>query len=209
MPTELLSALHKQKNDVLAFDSNASRFVATPQPNRYFNGRIYATVLEDIPVIDDQLQALGYSTLSSRLRVQEMQGYAGTLDLLVNVLQLVAIGLGIVTVSVIFMEVTRRRQTSIGIMQIMGMEPRGVFLFVFVRAVMIAGIGWVLATVCSVFASYILPLTCDADCRFTVGDFVQVLAGALVCSSIGVLFHAWYAANRLDPVDAISGGKVQ
>ncbi len=209
VPAELLAAIHKQRGGSMAFDSMTRQFTRTRQPNTYFNGRIYANVLEDIPVLDERLRQMGYSTISSRLRVQEMQGYAGTLDLLVNILQLVAVVLGVVTVSVVFMEVTRRRQTSIGIMRIMGMEPMGIFLFVFIRALMIAVVGWIFATAFAVAATYLMPIACQAECLFLPGDFAQVLAGALACSSLGVLFHAWYAATRLDPVDAISGGKVQ
>lgn len=209
VPAELLAAIHRQRNGTIVFDSLTGQFTRTRQPNTYYNGRIYASVLEDIPVLDERLRQMGYSTISSRLRVQEMQGYAGTLDLLVNILQLVAVVLGVVTVSVVFMEVTRRRQTSIGIMRIMGMEPMGIFLFVFIRALMIAVVGWIFATVLAVSATYLMPFACKADCLFLPSDFAQVLAGALVCSSVGVVFHAWYAATRLDPVDAISGGKVQ
>lgn len=209
VPAELLAAVHKQRNGSIVFDSLTGQFTRTRQPNTYFNGRIYARVLEEVPILDERLRQMGYSTISSRLRVQEMQGYAGTLDLLVNILQLVAVVLGVVTVSVVFMEVTRRRQASIGIMRIMGMKRMGIFLFVFIRALMIAVLGWIFATALAVAATYLMPIACKADCLFLPRDFAEVLAGALACSSLGVVFHAWYAATRLDPVDAISESKVQ
>ena len=209
VPTSLLTALHRNAAGAIVFDPVACQFNWTRKTNHYFSGRFYASVLEDVPVIDAQMQSMGYSTISSKTRVMEMQSYAGTLELLVNILQVVAIALGIVTVSVLFMDITRRRQTSIGVMRILGMEPQGVFLFVFVRAVLIATLGWLIATIVSMVFSFLLPILTHAECRLVTFDFIQVLGGAIICSMIGVAFHAWNAATRLDPVTAISGGKVQ
>jgi ABC-type lipoprotein release transport system permease subunit len=208
VPPRLLSAVQRYRQGSLAFDSINGSFQRVSSPNYYFSGRFYARVLEDVPVIDDHLQMLGYSTVSSRLRVIEMQSYAGTLDLLVVTLQIIAIVLGVITSSVIFMEVTRRRQTSIGIMRIMGMKSHGIFLFVFARAILIAGLGWVLASVMAWLITMGLPLVANAECRLTVSDFAVVLLGAIVCSALGVAYHA-YAATKLDPMTAINSGKVQ
>ncbi|MDA7950893.1 MAG: hypothetical protein MPJ24_05330 [Pirellulaceae bacterium] len=107
------------------------------------------------------------------------------------------------------MEVTRRRQTSIGIMRIMGMQSHGIFLFVFARAILIAGLGWAIASLLALLIAQGLPLLATgANCHLTVGDFFQVLAGAILCSAIGVTYHA-YAATRWDPMTAINTGKVQ
>ncbi|MEO1527436.1 MAG: FtsX-like permease family protein [Planctomycetota bacterium] len=209
VPAELVSAFRQQSEGTLVYDSAVGQFTRPTQSNVYFEGRIYAAVLEDILTIDEELERLGYAVSCSRTSVEEMQGYAGTLDLLVWILQLVAIALGVVTVVVVFLEITRRRQTSIGIMRIMGMRPQGVFLFVFVRALMIAILGWTFASLLAVIASFAMPWMFGAACLYQPADFVNVLIGALVCSSFGVSFHAWHAATRLDPVDAIAGGKVQ
>jgi hypothetical protein len=209
VPTELLSAIHRHQQGTLAFDAGHQRFHRVSTPNKYFSGRIYARVLEDVPVIDEQMQKMGYSTISSKLRVLEMQGYAGTLDLLVNILQVVAVLLGVATVSVVFMEVTRRRKTSIAIMRIMGMESQGIFLFVFVRAILIACLGWSIACVLAIVISWLLPLTSAAECRLAISDFVNVFIGAIACAAVGIVFHAWHAATHRDIVGDITLGKVQ
>lgn len=208
VPASLLAALHRHQQGSLTFDAVNQRFQRVSLPNRFYSGRFYARVLEDVPVIDEYLRQLGYSTVSSRLRVIEMQGYAGTLDLLVNILQVITIVLGIVTSSVIFLEVTRRRQTSIGIMRTVGMNSVGIFLFVFVRAILIAGLGWAMASVLSVLIANGLPIMTDAECRLNVADYARVLIGAILCSALGVWYHA-YAATKLDPIEAIKNGKVQ
>jgi hypothetical protein len=208
VPARLLSAIHRHLQGSLSFDSVNQRFQRVSSPNRYFSGRFYARVLEDVPVIDEFLQQLGYSTISSKLRVLEMQGYAGTLDLLVYILQLISIVLGVVTASVIFMEVTRKRQTSIGIMRIMGMNSFGIFLFVFIRAILIAVLGWAMASILALIISKALPILANADCRLVIADYISVLIGAILCSTLGVAYHA-YAATKLDPMEAIKKGKVQ
>ncbi|MBX3421808.1 MAG: hypothetical protein KF752_09675 [Pirellulaceae bacterium] len=208
VPASLLAAVHRHRQGTLTFDPTTQNFERANTPNRYYSGRFYARVLDDVPVIDEHLQSLGYSTVSSRLQVLEMQGYAGTLDLLVVILQVIAVFLGFVTSSVIFMEVTRRRQTSIGIMQIMGMQSQGIFLFVFFRAILIAGLGWAMASVLSLLIATGLPLIANAECRLSIVDFAQVFVGAILCSALGVAYHA-YAATKLDPMLAIKSGKVQ
>jgi ABC-type lipoprotein release transport system permease subunit len=208
VPANLLVAIHRHRQGSLSFDPMHQSFQRVSTPNRYFSGRFYARVLEDVPVIDEQLQQLGYSTVSSKLRVLEMQGYAGTLDLLVNILQVIAIALGVVTASVIFMELTRRRQTSIGIMRIMGMNSFGIFLFVFIRAILIAGLGWAMASFVALIIAQVMPILTHAECRLTMLDYTRVLAGSVLCSALGVSYHA-YVATKLDPIEAINAGKVQ
>lgn len=208
VPAGLLAALHRLKQGSLAFDPVNQEFQRINLPNQYFSGRFYARVLEDVPVIDDRLTQLGYSTVSNKLRVVEMQGYAGTLDLLVGILQAIAVALGVVTASVIFLEVTRRRQASIAIMRIVGMDSVGIFLFVFVRAILIAGLGWAIASLIAAIISIALPFLTNAECRLLVSDYIRVLAGAIACSVLGISFHA-YAATKIPPLEGIKQGKVQ
>jgi ABC-type antimicrobial peptide transport system permease subunit len=93
-------------------------------------------------------------------------------------------------------------------MQIMGMQSQGIFLFVFIRAILIAGLGWAMASVMSLLIATGLPLIANAECRLSIVDFAQVLVGAILCSALGVAYHA-YAATKLDPMLAIKSGKVQ
>jgi ABC-type antimicrobial peptide transport system permease subunit len=208
VPAGLLAALNRLKQGSLAFDPVNQEFQRINLPNQYFSGRFYARVLEDVPVIDDRLTQLGYSTVSNKLRVVEMQGYASTLDLLVGILQAIAVALGVVTASVIFLEVTRRRQASIAIMRIVGMDSVGIFLFVFVRAILIAGLGWAIASLIAAIISIALPFLTNAECRLLVSDYIRVLAGAIACSVLGISFHA-YAATKIPPLEGIKQGKVQ
>ena len=208
VPAHLLAAMHRHRQGSLSYDPTHQRFQSASTPNRYFSGLFYARVLEDVPVIDEKLQQLGYSTVSTKMRVMEMQGYARTLDLLVNILQAISIALGVVTASVIFMELTRRRQTSIGIMRVMGMNSIGIFLFVFIRAILIATLGWALASLVSLIIAQALPILTNAECRLIILDYMQVLFGSVICSVLGVSFHA-YMATKLDPIEAIHCGKIQ
>ena len=208
VPAPLLAAMHRYHQGSLSFDPTHQRFARTNTPNRYFSGLFYAAVLEDVPVIDETLHKLGYSTVSSRLRVKEMQNYARTLDLLVNILQGIAIILGIVTSSVLFMELTRRRQTSIGILRILGMDSLGIFSFVSVRAILIAIMGWIFATFVSLIISTALPPLFEVDFLLLTNDYTRVLLGSILCSTLGVIYHG-YEATRLDPVKAIYSGKIQ
>ena len=177
-------------------------------PNRYFRGHFIARVLEDVPVIHETFEKLGYSVVSLKMRVREMQGYGRTLDLLVNILSGISIALGVVTASVIFMEVTRRRQTSIGVMRIMGMDSTGIFCFVFVRAILMAILGWVFASMVSIIIAQTLPILTDANFTLTLFDYIRILLGSILCSALGVSYPA-YAATKIDPIDAINFGKVQ
>lgn len=208
VPAHLLAALHRHKQGSLGFDPAHQRFVRVNTTNRYYSGHFMARVLEDVPVIHETLEKLGYSVVSLKMRVSEMQGYGRTLDLLVNILQGVSIALGIVTASVIFVEVTRRRQTAIGIMRVMGMDSIGVFCFVSVRAILMAILGWAFASIASVIIWQTLPILTDANYFLTFWDYTRVLYGSILCSALGVSYHA-YSATKIDPIDAINSGKVQ
>ncbi len=208
VPAQMLAALHRHKQGSLTFDPFHQRFVRTNMPNRYFRGHFIARVLEDVPVIHETFEKLGYSVVSLKMRVREMQGYGRTLDLLVNILSGISIALGVVTASVIFMEVTRRRQTSIGVMRIMGMDSTGIFCFVFVRAILMAILGWVFASMVSIIIAQTLPILTDANFTLTLFDYIRILLGSILCSALGVSYPA-YAATKIDPIDAINFGKVQ
>jgi hypothetical protein len=209
VPPTLLSAIHQSEQGMLVFDSANQNFQRVNTANQYYSGRFCARVLDDVPLIDKKLQSLGYSTVSSRLRVLEMQSYSGTLDLLVTVLQILAIVLGIVISTVLFGEITQRKQTAVGVMRIMGMPSTGVVIFVLLRAIIVASLGWTLASVMAVLMTITLPRIADAPCVIDWHDYAMVLLGSISCAGIGIAYSAYHAAFVLSPMDAVRNGKVQ
>lgn len=210
VPPPLLAAIHQSSKKTLVFDGINETFQRVNMPNYYFSGRFCARVLADVPLIDEKLQSLGFSTVSSRLRVLEMQSYAGTLDLFTAILSTISFALGIVTASVLFSEITRRKQTAVGVMRIMGMPPSGVLTFVFIRAIIIGLLGWSIAVATTLLITNVLPLfAANAPCRLFWVDYAFVGIGSISCAAIGIAYSAYHAAFVLAPIDAIRLGKVQ
>jgi ABC-type lipoprotein release transport system permease subunit len=209
IPAKTLICITRFRQGDYSFDSKTQSFQNKETPNSYDEGKFVARKLTDVPLIDRILNDHGYSTRSSKTRVLEMQGYAETLDLLVNILQIIATLLGVLTTGILFSEITLRRQSTIGIMRIMGMKPFGVFLFIFLKAIIISFFGWLIAVFLAANFAYLLPIISGADCRIQYSDYVTTLLGTLVCAAIGITYPAWHAACKLAPIDAIRFGKVQ
>ncbi len=193
---------------VLKFDSAMNKFVPSPIENLYYEARVYANHLGDVPDVDKELRNRGYTTMSSKTRVLEMQSYANTLDILVRVILYCVLGFGLLTVLVVFSEVSNRKRGAIGIMRIMGMPPSGVFCVLFVRALVVGGFGGFATIVFGSLIALILTKTSSAACAIGFYDLGLIFLGALGCCMLGVFIPAWNAA-RLDPVDAILQSNIQ
>ncbi|MCP4990628.1 MAG: hypothetical protein GY928_32685 [Colwellia sp.] len=193
---------------ILQFDSTMGQFVPSLIENLYYGARVYVSHLDDVPDVDKELRTRGYTTLSSKTRVLEMQSYANTLDVLVRVILYCVLGFGLLTVLVVFSEVSNRKRGAIGIMRIMGMPPSGVFCVLFVRALVVGAFGGFATIIFGSLIALILTQTSSATCVIGLYDLGIIFIGALSCCMLGVFIPAWCAA-RLDPVDAILQSNIQ
>ncbi len=209
VPARLAAHLAREKEGHLRYDPLLNRFAAATSENHFTVARVYADDLNDVPEVDDYFREKGYGTISSRTRVEEMQGYVDTLDVLIFVVLCGVLGFGAVTVLFVFWDVTVRKRGAIGIMRIMGMPPMGVLLITFVRASVVGLIGALTTLALGLLLMFLLNTFTTASCIPGYLDAVWILAGSFFCCFLGVAFPAYYAAVWLDPVDAIFASKLQ
>jgi len=209
IPARLAAHLARAEEGHLRYDALLNRFAAATSENHFTVARVYADDLNDVPAVDDYFREKGYGTISSRTRVEEMQGYVDTLDVLIFVVLCGVLGFGAVTVMFVFWDVTVRKRGAIGIMRIMGMPPLGVLLITLVRASVVGLIGAVTTLGLGLLLMFLLNTFTTASCIPGLLDGVWILAGSFFCCFLGVAFPAYYAAVWLDPVDAIFASKLQ
>jgi len=210
VPAELASYFSRHEDGTLEYDELLNGFVPARVENAYTKALMFAKVLEDVPTLDTALREMGYSTTSSRTSVEEMRDYVRTLDILFLCIFWIVLLLGVFAVGSAFWDVTVRKRGTIGIVRLMGMSGFHVFVFVFIRALLIGGLAILAALIIGQGTAIALESGWQVACRFSWGTDLALLATCTLCCCIlGVAFPAIYAATKLDPVDAISGGRIQ
>ena len=210
VPAALLARLGPARAGHIIFDETQNRFIPSQEENAYKDGRIYAPDIDQVPHVDEKLSKAGYLTGSEGDRVLEMQGHKTTLDLLFTVVLVSVFVFGAATVLAVFWDVTARKRSAIGIMRTMGMPPRGVVLIVFVRAAVVGLFGGVAALIFAFVISRVLTQFSDATCLMIWERDIPLTMGiAVLCSFVGVLYPAWYAARKISCLEGVYGGKRQ
>jgi F0F1-type ATP synthase assembly protein I len=125
VPSEFLAQLHALNRNEVAYDPALRLFVPLTQENLYYKGRFYARSLHDVPKIDGLLQQAGFTTQSERTRIEEIQGYARVLRLLVNFVGSIVVLCGIVTLGVVLSDNTARKRGALGVLRLMGFGRGG------------------------------------------------------------------------------------
>jgi ABC-type lipoprotein release transport system permease subunit len=208
VPVELAAHLAEERADRIGYDTTIHVFVPRRHELTYTKALVYANDLDDVPKVDAALQALHYSATSSKTRVLEMQGYAGTLDVLVKAVMISVLFFGTLTLVFVFTDVTARKRGAIGIMRIMGMPKHGVFCIVLVRSMVVGALGG-LGTIAMGYAlAAAITRFAGADCKIEPMDLGLVLAGACACCLLGVAMPA-LRAILINPVDAILIARTQ
>jgi hypothetical protein len=217
MPCQLLARLDAIEQRRAVFDQLTQTIVQVPEPPRFGKARLYATEIDRIPRVVEELQARGFAVLSESGRIAEIQQQDNSLQLLVWIVGLGVLLFGILTVFSVLVDSTERKRGTIGILRVMGVSRFGIFLMVVIRAAsigLIAGFGSLVAGwLLGMFFGWVPP-TGIALLRhkpvmsilFDPVDLTIVLLGAVLCSCLGALLPAWRAA-KVDPFDAIVEGR--
>jgi ABC-type lipoprotein release transport system permease subunit len=208
IPSELAAHLARAEDGVLEFDPLLNQFVPASAENEYTKALIYAADLNDVPAAASALGGMGYNTASERTSVEEMQGYVRTLDILVYSVLAATLLFGCVTVCFVYWELTTRKRGAIGVMRLIGMPRWAVGFFVITRALVVGVLGTLCTLVFGAGLAWLLASLGGVACDIDWSDRLSILAGALGCSALGVIWPALLAA-KLDPVDAILASKIQ
>jgi hypothetical protein len=214
---EVLAWLTFHRQGGVEFDPATRLFKAPPPPPHYNRARLYATSIDEVPVLTDTLFDRHFSVRAEQALIREIHKQDASLQLLVVVVGAGVFLFGVVTVVSVLLDSTNRKRGTIGILRVMGTSRVGIFLTIFIRAAAIGllaaglsiGLGYLLAhglswspAEGSAVAAWKPVLSVELQPR----DCLVVLGGSLACCALGALWPAW-RASRLDPFDAIVEGR--
>jgi hypothetical protein len=202
-----LSVLAGWNRGELSYDPLSAQMFPRAGVNQYPRARLYARGIDDVPILDEALRAAGYSTISSRSRVEEMQRHGDTLALLDAVLRMTLTMCGTVTCVFVFWDVTGRKQRDIALHRLIGMPAWGVVIMFFVRGLMVWGMSSLATAVLGTAAVRVLA-GLGIPCQLSVTDVAEVMSLALVPCLVGVTLPALWCSLCVHPRDAIAAAGI-
>lgn len=224
VPAPLLAHLCGCQSGRVIYDPVQQLFSPVPQPPRYDKARLYATTIDHVPGVVQQLAARKFAHYSESTRIEEIREQDASLDLLVQIVARVVSFFGILTVATVLLDSTARRRKDIGILRIMGVSGKAVLYMVMLRALVTgiaaALVAWGLAEAACLFLRW-QPAAGDGATGALMAlqaSKPQALASielsedwtigmtAIACSLMGSLVPG-LLASRLDPIEALVSGK--
>jgi hypothetical protein len=202
VPADGLAQCRALQRGEVHYDAGLQLFAPAARENHYYKARFYARTLHEVPALDTGLRQAGFMTQSERTRIEEIQGYARTLDLLVSLVGGIVVLSGVWTLAAVLSDNTARKRGALGILRVLGVSRLGLCYFVAARAVFIGVIAGVLLVPVSLGAARFLTGHV-ALCELAAEHLAGVFALAVGASLVGVLWPAFQAA-RLDPAETVA-----
>lgn len=179
-------------------------FVEAARENAYFQARVIATDIHAVPAVDDLLTKEGFATQSQRIRVQELQGYARTLRLLVYVVGGILAYAGLSTLMTTFWQKTNRKARFMADLRLLGARPLTIVYIVLVRGLMIGAVAGGVTIALAGTAARLLTRYV-AECTIVPEHVFLVALAALVAAGVGSLLPA-LRASLIEPSEALREG---
>lgn len=216
-PAHFLARLASFERGEADYDAATRVFVEKPTPSAYGKARVFTHNIDQVPVVVDALVQRDFSVKSESGRISEIHEQDASLQLLVWVVATGVFLFGVVTVFSVLLDSTDRKRGVMGILRVMGVSRRGIFLLVLARAAALGILAGLLAAVAGYGIQNILAWTPPAGSfvshwkprvSIEIGplDIAVVIAGAILCAAIGAILPA-FRASRIDPFDAIVEGR--
>lgn len=197
VPAPLLAHVRAAERGEVEYDGATGLFVEIRPENAYYQARIVATDIHAVPLVDEFLADQGYATRSERTRVEEIQGYARTLRLLVLVVGGTSFAFGFLILAAALSQDTSHRRRSIGQLRAMGVGAMGIFYIVVVRGLLIGFLAGCVTVPAAIILGFALTLA-GATCPISLAHLAFVFGLALVATVLGVLLPA-ASATRTPP----------
>ena len=207
VPSRLTALLARRDAGQIAFDPDRNRFAPLPTGPVYGKFRVYAPTLESVPEVHAALEARGYSATSDRDGVQEMLGNVRRLTVMCWATIVPVLLLGVLSIGTGLYEVAQRKRKELGVLRLIGAGQAQAVWFVLIRAVLLAALASVVtACVAALAVAGLGSIGIDCRIRWPL-DLPVMFLVALLCCLIGAAFAAWRCVARVDPFEAIEGGR--
>ncbi|MCA9073698.1 MAG: ABC transporter permease [Planctomycetaceae bacterium] len=193
IPSALLAHLKAAERNDVTFDEQVGHFVSLRPEAAHYQARIIANDIHAVPEADALLSTQGFATQSQRTRVEELQGYSHTLQLLVYVVGGTVLLFGLWTLVAALAENTDRKRRSLGALRMMGVGRLGVAYIVIVRGVLIGVVAGAVTVPLSLGLGHLLTEHLAA-CVIAPQHLLTVFVVAVGACLLGVLIPAVMAS---------------
>ena len=194
-------------------DYNRLNGVRNTKPLEYTYVKILADDIENVAMVQEQINAMGFETSSMAEIRDEMQGYLGIIQLVLGSLAAISLLVAAISITNTMIMSIYERTREIGIMKVLGCFISNIRLVFLMEAGMIGLLGGIMGTLISYGISAVMNfigsgavagmLGIDvADSRISIIPLWLVLL-ALVFSTIIGLISGFYPANRAVKISAL------
>lgn len=207
VPAAFLSHLRMSEEGLANPDLDLKLFREVSEEALYYQVRIFVSDVFQVADLHERL-AENFGVRSNQARVREVQRYSRVLDLLVRLLSLMALGIALATIYVVFHDVTVQKKRMIGTLRILGLSRMGVIVMLLVRGLLVAFVASSLIYILGQIAELTLNIYYgEVICLLARHDYFLVTAGIFLTCFFAVLLPAWKVA-QLDPVVALEEAKM-
>lgn len=206
----LVAMLRRGERMQIAFDQENRTLVELSTGFRGF--RLIGETIESIPQLVERFQAEGIAVRAKSDEILKLQRLERSLNILVAVVSLVALGGGYAILTSSFFANVQRKQVDYATMRLLGMARREIFRIPITQAVIVAILGYLLSVVCFLLISEVLNRFIAAELGFDgqlsklyPSHFILFGAFVLVGSCLASLAASREATN-IDPAQALRRG---
>lgn len=207
VPASLLAHLHMAVVGLAEADEEQHLFRPVSEDSAYYQARVFVHDVFQVADLHERLAA-SFGVRSNQARVREVQRYSEVLGLLVGILSVMALGIALFTIYVVFHDVSVRKKRMIGTLRILGLPPSGVLVLLWIRAFLVAlaasGLIFVFG---QALAAALNAWYANNLCLLVPEDYLWVMLWIVVVCLLAVLPPAW-KISRLDPVVALEEAKL-
>ena len=194
-------------------DYNRLNGVRNTKPLEYTYVKIMADDIENVTLVQEQINAMGFETSSMAEIRNEMQGYLGIIQLVLGSLAAISLLVAAISITNTMIMSIYERTKEIGIMKVLGCFISNIRLVFLMEAGMIGLLGGLMGTIISYGISAVMNFIGSgavagmmgiavADSRISIIPLWLVLL-ALVFSTIIGLISGFYPANRAVKISAL------
>lgn len=194
-------------------DYNRLNGVRNTKPLEYTYVKIMADDIENVTLVQEQINAMGFETSSMAEIREEMQGYLGIIQLVLGSLAAISLLVAAISITNTMIMSIYERTKEIGIMKVLGCFISNIRLVFLMEAGMIGLLGGLMGTIISYGISAVMNFIGSgavagmmgiavADSRISIIPLWLVLL-ALVFSTIIGLISGFYPANRAVKISAL------
>lgn len=175
----------------------------------YAGFRMYATTIDEVEAIQQQLESEGITVHTEKERIGEVRRLDQYMSLIFWLIAAVGVIGGISALTASLYASVERKKKELNILRLLGLLKQEIVLFPVFQGLLLSSGGLVLAGIVFMLVSRVINQlfrshlqTTESLCTLSIYHFVILVSGVFVLSILSATFAA-LQATRLDPAEAL------